>query len=135
MPNRPGRGAGARSHDDDSACSPDQATHRPWSPKPWQLAQIFFDQCGCGHNTPLQSRESRLQGRDLRAKLVVADQKIEAFGFAEMRDLFHSERRAQQYGVRARAPTCQQSFNKDQTVSAQDAYAVMGPKAQRLGQV
>jgi hypothetical protein len=131
--NSPGRAAGARSHDDDSACFPDKAAQWRWSPKPWQFAQILIGQRGRGHNPPLESREACLQGRDLRAKLVVADQKIEAFAFTQMRDLFHSERRAQQYGVRARPPTGQQGFNKDQTVSAQDADAVMGPKAQRLG--
>jgi len=133
VPNRPGRAGSARSHDDDSARFPDTATQRPLSPEPWQFARILIDQCGRGHNTPTESREPCLQGRDLRAKLVVADQKIEALGFTQMRDLFYSERRAQQYGVRARAPTCQQCFNKDQAVSAQDAYPVMGPKAQRLG--
>ena len=50
-----------------------------------------------------------------------------------MRDLFYSEHRTQQHGVRARAPTGQQCFNKDQMVSAQNAHVVMGTKAQRLG--
>ena len=133
LPDSPGRAAGARSHDDDSACFPDETTPRPWSPKPWQFAQILIGQRGRGHNPPLESREACLQGRDLRAKLVVADQKIEAFAFTQVRDLFYGERGAQQYGVRARAPTGQQGFNKDQTVSAQDAYPVMGPKAQHPG--
>jgi hypothetical protein len=81
----------------------------------------------------MESREAGLQDRDLGAKFVVADQEIEAFAFTQMRDLFVSEHRAQQHGVRARTPTGQQGFNKDKTVSAQDAYAVMVPKAERLG--
>ena len=95
---------------------------------------MLIDQGGGRDNPPMQSREARLQGRHLGAKLVVADQEIEAFAFAQMRDLFDSKHRAQQHGIRARAPTGQQGFNKDQTVSAQDAYAVMGGKAQCLGQ-
>ena len=96
---------------------------------------MLIDQGGGRDNPPMESREARLQGRDLGAKLVVADQEIEAFAFTQMRDLFDSKHRAQQHGIRARAPTGQQGFDKDQTVSAQDAYAVMGTKAQCLGQL
>jgi hypothetical protein len=96
---------------------------------------MLIDQGGGGYNPPMQSRKARLQGRYLEAKLVVADQEIEAFTFTQMRDLFDSKHRAQQHGIRARAPTGQQGFNKDHTVSAQDAYAVMGTKAQCLGQL
>ena len=66
----------------------------------------------------MESREPCLQGSDLRTKLVVADQEIETFAFTQMRDLFGSEHRAQQHGIRSRAPTGQECFNKDQAISA-----------------